>query len=205
MLSSTILAYLLTCAVAAATPGPGTISVITYSAFLGWRRTIPVIIGIQVGMLSMAIMALSGVAAVLVALPMLFIALQVTGAIYIAYLGLLSIIHARKGMEIMANNDDNGNWRNFRHGAVVTFASPKTLLFFTSFFPVFIDPEKDALPQMAWLLLLLLSTTLVIHLFYAYFMKYFKGILLRYSTAFNVAVGLTFIGLAIYMAFQSWK
>lgn len=203
MLESSIITYLLTCTVAAATPGPGTISVIAYSAFLGWRKTIPVILGIQVGMLAMAAIALSGLAAVLIAAPILFVSLQIIGAGYIAYLGVSSIRYARQGVEIIIRNDSNDNWRNFRHGAVVAFANAKTLLFFTSFFPIFIDPAKGAGPQMILLLLLLLSTTLTIHFFYAYFMKYFKYILLRYSTTFNVSVGLTFIGLAIYMSLQS--
>ncbi|UVM20121.1 LysE family translocator [Pseudomonas wadenswilerensis] len=205
MLASTLLTYFLTCAVAAATPGPGTISVITYSAFLGWRRTLPVILGIQVGMLAMAGLALSGVAAVLISSPLLFVTLQLVGALYIAYLGASSIRYARQGVEIIAQHDDSGNWRNFRHGAVVTFASPKTLLFFTSFFPVFIDPTKSALSQMLLLLALLLLITLLVHLVYAYFMKYLKDILVRYSYTFNVVVGVTFISLAVYMGVQSLK
>lgn len=57
---------------------------------------------------------------------------------------------------------------------------------------------------MAWLLVLLLSITLAIHLVYAYFMKYCKSLLVKHSFTFNIAVGLTFIGLAVYMTLHSW-
>ena len=82
-------------------------------------------------MLAMAAIALTGVAAILIAAPTLFILLQLIGALYIGYLGLLSIRYAHKGVDIISGGGDSGNWRNFRHGALVTFASPKPLLFFT--------------------------------------------------------------------------
>ena len=58
---------------------------------------------------------------------------------------------------------------------------------------------------MLLLLALLLLITLLVHLVYAYFMKYLKDILVRYSYTFNVVVGVTFISLAVYMGVQSLK
>ncbi|OCQ52375.1 Leucine efflux protein [Photorhabdus australis subsp. thailandensis] len=198
----TLLTYLITCVVSAATPGPGTMSVIAYSAFLGWRKTLPVIFGIQVGMLAMALLAFSGVTAALSASPLLFNLLQYIGALYIAYLGVLSLKYARKGIGTDGAAYDKGAFRNFNHGALVTFASPKTLLFFTSIFPIFLDASRSVLPQMVFLLTLLLGCTFFVHIIYAFCMKYFSRLLKEHSVIFNITVGIIFLGLALYMALQ---
>jgi homoserine/homoserine lactone efflux protein len=200
--TATLITYLITCTIAAATPGPGTLSVITYSAYLGWRRTLPVILGIQLGMLAMAVLALSGLTAALSASPVLFRTLQYIGALYIAYLGYLSLKHAHSEMRIDSNQHSKQGLHALRHGALVTFASPKTLLFFTSFFPMFIDPSRAVAPQMILLLVLLLGCTLLTHLFYAFAMKLVSNWLRKNSVAFNITVGVIFIGLACYMAWQ---
>ncbi|KRW59296.1 LysE family translocator [Pseudomonas sp. TTU2014-080ASC] len=200
--TATLFTYLLTCTIAAATPGPGTLSVITYSVYFGWRRTLPVIFGIQLGMLAMAALALGGLSATLSASPHLFRALQYVGALYIGYLGYLSLKHAHTEMQIENSQHSKHGLRAFRHGALVTFASPKTLLFFTSFFPIFIDPSRDIAPQMALLLVLLLACTLLAHLLYAFGMKLVSNWLRKHNIAFNITVGVIFIGLACYMAWQ---
>lgn len=197
-----LLTYLLTCTIAAATPGPGTLSVITYSVYLGWKRTLPVIFGIQLGMLAMAVLALGGLSAALSASPVLFTLLQYIGALYIAYLGYLSLKHARNEMAVEGSNHHNSGLKAFRHGAMVTFASPKTLLFFTSFFPIFIAPNRPVAAQMALLLVFLLGCTLLIHLLYTFGMKFISAWLRLHSFAFNLTVGVIFIGLACYMAWQ---
>lgn len=199
MQTADVLTYLLTCMVAAATPGPGTVSVISYSVNLGWRRTFPVILGIQIGMLAMAILALSGLTALLSASPVLFKILQYIGAVYIAYLGCLSIKYARSKMEMPTKNSSSQEIQAFKHGAVVTFASPKTLLFFSSFFPLYIDKNDAFLPQAAVLLAVVLACTLLIHVVYALGVGYVSKWLKQHSFAFNISVGVIFLGLAGYM------
>jgi threonine/homoserine/homoserine lactone efflux protein len=202
MQTANLITYLLTCIIAAATPGPGTISVITYSVYLGWRKTLPVILGIQLGMLAIAVLALSGLTAALSASPALFQLLQYVGALYIAYLGYLSLRHAHAEMMVQSADHGKQGIQSFRHGALVTFASPKTLLFFTSFFPLYINPTHAVLPQMGLLLAIVLGCTLVIHLCYALSVGFVSQWLKQHSFAFNILVGLIFIGLAGYMVWQ---
>lgn len=200
MENQTLLTYILTCIIAAGTPGPGTISVIVYSAMVGWRKTLPVIFGVQAGMFAMAVLALSGVSAALTASPKLFIALQYLGAGYIAYLGVMSLLASRQAEQFEATMRDKGNWQNFNHGMIVTFASPKTLLFFTSFFPLFMESDKAVFPQISWLLFILLFCTLMVHLVYCFFMQKMTDILKKYNQQFNFSVGVIFLFLALYMA-----
>ncbi|TCT16649.1 threonine/homoserine/homoserine lactone efflux protein [Bibersteinia trehalosi] len=204
MEQQTLFTYILTCLVAAGTPGPGTLSVIVYGAMIGWKRTLPVIFGIQVGMFAMAILALSGISAVITTSPILFIALQYLGAGYIAWLGISSLLatyRQKQSSNIEASIRDRGGKGNFYHGAIVTFASPKTLLFFTSFFPLFLDSNQPILAQNIWLLFILLLCTLVIHLIYSALMNKMTILFHRYNQQFNVGVGIIFLGLALYMLY----
>lgn len=202
MQTATLVTYLLTCVIAAATPGPGTISVISYSVNLGWRKTLPVILGIQVGMLAMAVVALSGLTAVLGTSPVLFQTLQYLGAFYIAYLGYMSIRYSRTEISVQRGESSAARAQGFRHGALVTFASPKTLLFFNSFFPLYIDANSAVIPQVVLLLAIVLVCTLLIHIVYALGVGFVSAWLKRYSFGFNISVGLIFIGLAAYMLWQ---
>ncbi|MCQ9123864.1 LysE family translocator [Rodentibacter caecimuris] len=197
-----LLAYILTCVIAAGTPGPGTISVIVYGAMYGWKKTLPVIFGIQFGMFAMAVLALSGVSAVLTASPIIFMLLQYLGAAYIAWLGISSLLSYRQQASLNIAMKDRGNLGNFYHGAIVTFASPKTLLFFTSFFPLFIHVEKAIFPQISVLLIILLACTFIIHIIYCFLMNKMTDIFKRYYQQFNLVIGIIFLALAIYMAQQ---
>lgn len=196
-----LFSYLVTCIIAAGTPGPGTLSVIVYSGMFGWRKAIPVILGIQIGMFAMAVLALSGVTAIITASPLLFSILQYIGAIYIAYLGIMSLLASRKNSQINMVAQDKGHLKNAYHGAIVTFASPKTLLFFTSFFPLFINPEKNIFSQNVNLLIILLACTLCVHIVYCAFMQKMQLILHKYQNLFFLFVGLAFLSLALYMGY----
>jgi len=202
MQTANLVTYLVTCVIAAATPGPGTISVISYSVNLGWNKTLPVILGIQVGMLAMAVLALSGLTAVLGASPVLFQTLQYLGAFYIAYLGYMSIRYSRTQISVQSGEASAERAQGFRHGALVTFASPKTLLFFSSFFPLYIDANSAIIPQVVLLLAIVLACTLLIHIVYALGVGFVSAWLKRHSFGFNISVGLIFIGLAAYMLWQ---
>ncbi|WP_274584225.1 LysE family translocator [Neisseria leonii] len=200
MSQQTLFTYVLTCIIAAATPGPGTMSVVVYAATAGWRKTLPVIFGVQAGMLAMALLALSGVTAALLASPQWFAALQYFGAAYIAWLGVMSLLAARRAAYVESAVQDRGAWRNFRHGMTVTFAGPKTLLFFTSFFPLFIDHTQAVPPQMAVLLFILLFCTLAVHLVYCFCMNKISRIFRQYNRQFHFGVGMVFLLMAAYMA-----
>ncbi|MCP4117557.1 MAG: LysE family translocator [Desulfobacteraceae bacterium] len=200
MSASLLTSYILTCLIAASTPGPGTLSVISYSANIGLLKTIPLMLGILMGMFLMAIAALSGVGVILKTSPALFAVLQYLGATYILFLGYKSFRGAATTVEIDGIGISSGNLaKDFIHGAFLTFCSPKTLLFFTSFFPLFIDTGKPVVNQLIMMITLLLVCTFSVHLIYSAAIEKLSTLLNKFSKQFNQGVGVAFILLACYM------
>lgn len=192
--------YILVCALAAGTPGPGTMLVLSSGLRFGFQRTIPAIFGIQLGMLTMAALALSGVTA-LAQFTLIFHIVEWAGVAYIVYLGLSAIRHRGEntGLDLRSDGISSANWLFWR-GALITFSSPKTLLFYVSIFPVFLGDQSER----SWLLVVLASalliTTLIIHLIYAYSISFARELLAYHASSVDVTVGVLFLGMAIYMA-----
>jgi leucine efflux protein len=100
----------------------------------GLAATFGVIAGDQVLMW----LAVAGVAALLVAYPAAFFAVQWLGAAYLAWLGW-KMITARPGdapvLQIRAG-------QYFRQALMITLLNPKAIVFYMAFFPLFVDPAR---------------------------------------------------------------
>jgi len=88
-----------------------------------------------------------GVSAIVLASAELFMVLKLLGAAYLVWLGLRTIMDARRstgpdmgGVSAPAM----GTRRAFREGVVVEALNPKTAAFFLAFIPQFLDPSAGA-------------------------------------------------------------
>lgn len=86
-----------------------------------------------------------GVSALVLASAELFAALKLAGALYLAWLGLRTILAARRGgAEAAAGLHTSapaaGARRAFREGVLVEALNPKTAAFFLALLPQFVDP-----------------------------------------------------------------
>ena len=82
--------------------------------------------------------AVAGVAALLVAYPSAFHAVQWLGAAYLAWLGLKMLL-AKPGAAPILNIQPR---HYFRQAAVITLLNPKAIVFYMAFFPLFVDPQR---------------------------------------------------------------
>ncbi|MGI0119778.1 LysE family translocator [Zooshikella sp. RANM57] len=192
-----LLSYALVCVISAATPGPGTLAVLAQSIRFGLRQTLPLIVGIQLGLFLISIAAVSGLAVVFKNSIILYNIIQYIGLIYLLYLGTLSLIAAYKNTKI--SEPAMGSF-SLKHGLIITCISPKTLLFFASFFPLFIRNELSYLEQVSWLISILLIITLSVHLLYSIIMVKISWVVYEYAKIFNFIVGILFIILVILLA-----
>lgn len=176
--------------------------VLSNGARQGFQRTMPAIFGIQLGMLTMAVLALSGVTA-LAQFALIFHVVEWAGVAYIAYLGLSAIQHRGEsaGLDLRSDGLSNASWLFWR-GALVTFSSPKTILFYVSIFPVFLGEQSEENWLVVPLAAALLITTLTIHLIYAYSISFARELLAYHAARVDMTVGVLFLGMAIYMAFH---
>lgn len=121
-----------------AIPGPGNLALITSTGKGGVRAGLAATLGVMAGDQVLLWMAVAGVAAVLIAYPAAFHAVQWAGAAYLAWLGW-RMLRARPGdapvLQIKPRH-------YFRQAMTITVLNPKAIVFYMAFFPLFVDPAR---------------------------------------------------------------
>ena len=121
-----------------AIPGPGNLALITSTGKGGIPAGLAATLGIIAGDQVLMWAAVAGVAALLVAYPTAFHAVQWLGAAYLAWLGLKMLL-AKPGNAPILNIQPR---HYFRQAAVITLLNPKAIVFYMAFFPLFVDPQR---------------------------------------------------------------
>ena len=128
----------------AVTPGPGIFYVAARSLAGGRAEGVASSFGTGLGGMVHVLAGSVGVSALVLASAELFTTLKLLGAAYLAWLGLRTILVARKDALAAAAGQAGappiGLRRAFREGVAVEALNPKTAVFFLAFVPQFIDP-----------------------------------------------------------------
>lgn len=124
----------------AITPGPGIFYVLARSLAGGRREGILSSFGTFVGGLFHVLAAALGVSAILAASAVAFHTVKYAGAAYLVWLGIRMIRTRNAEMAVSASQPSQGA---FRQGILTEVLNPKTALFFLSFIPQFIAPERS--------------------------------------------------------------
>lgn len=159
MTMSTWLLYAAAVFVLTITPGPAVLMCMTQAASQGVRRTFFAAMGNITAVLAVMSLSALSVGAALATSHALFNAIKWLGVAYLLYLGLSSL---RAGTRNFVLPDTAGvapsrAWALYGRGLLVGASNPKALLFFTAFFPQFIDASAPQWPQF-----LLMSCTFVV-------------------------------------------
>ncbi len=152
----TYLAFILASFVLIIVPGPTNMVVVSSSILYGFRRSLWTIAGAAVSHTLFFIVASAGLAAILMASAQVFIILKWFGVCYLVWLGLTQIFSKELQVGAAAGNNRESISSLFLRGITVNSTNPKALVFYSTFFPPFIDPNLNLLPQ-----LLILGTTFV--------------------------------------------
>ena len=186
------------------TPGAD-MAMVSRSVFMGGRRAaFATTLGISAGCVVWAIASAAGIAAVLAASETAYDALRLVGAAYLVWLGVQSLLAARRGYH-GGETGQGAAHRGpspFRQGLLTNLFNPKIALFYTTFLPQFIGPGDPVLLlsiAMAGVHILLglvwLST-------YAWLLaraiETFRGSRLR--RALDSVVGVVLVGLGVRVA-----
>jgi len=124
----------------AVTPGPGMFYVLARSLAGGRREGILSSFGTFVGGLFHVLAAALGVSAILAASALAFHTVKYAGAAYLVWLGIRMIRTRNAEMAVSASQPSQGA---FRQGILTEVLNPKTALFFLSFIPQFVAPERS--------------------------------------------------------------
>jgi threonine/homoserine/homoserine lactone efflux protein len=128
------------------TPGAD-MAMVSRSVFMSGRRDpFATTLGIAAGCLIWALASAAGVAAVLAASETAYDALRLVGAAYLVWLGVQSLLAARRGYdgELPAGTGRSAG-SPFRQGLLTNLFNPKIALFYTTFLPQFIGPGDPVL------------------------------------------------------------
>lgn len=121
-----------------AIPGPGNLALVTSTGKGGVRGGLAATLGVIAGDQVLMWAAVAGVAALLLAYPAAFHAVQWAGAAYLAWLGV-RMLRSRPGARPILNIRPR---HYFRQAAFITLLNPKAIVFYMAFFPLFVDPAR---------------------------------------------------------------
>ena len=128
----------------AITPGPGIFYVAARTRAGGRAEGVASSLGTGLGGMAHVLAGSLGVSAIVLASAELFAALKLVGAAYLVWIGLRTILAARRDSAVLSRGGSAappvGPRRAFREGVLVEALNPKTAAFFLAFIPQFLDP-----------------------------------------------------------------
>jgi threonine/homoserine/homoserine lactone efflux protein len=135
------------------TPGPATAMVVRSALRAGRRSAVLTIAGNSIGVVAWALLSVLGVSALVAASELAFVALKLTGAAVLIWLGVQSL----RGSSPQQPVETPGGGRAFRDGLVTSLANPKLAVFFLALFPQFVDSGGSVLPTTLLMAALIVS------------------------------------------------
>lgn len=155
------LAYFAAMLALAISPGPGAVLSMGHGLSYGLRQTTVTIVGMQVGVVIIFLIAGLGVGAILLASGTAFAVVKALGAAYLVWLGVqqwrapvqgaIANVAARPPAHLTAG-------QRFLSGVLTDATNPKGIVFMVAVLPQFIQPGRPLVQQ----LLVLLATTIAI-------------------------------------------
>ncbi len=129
-------------------PGPDNLMVLSLGMSRGRRAGVAFGLGCALGCLNHTLLAALGVSALIAASPAAFIALKVAGGLYLVWIGVQAIRHARPvGAPAAGPASPETPARLFARGLVANAINPKVILFFLAFLPQFVAAARG---HVAW-------------------------------------------------------
>lgn len=125
------------------TPGPDTVLVASHAARGGFRAGMAALAGIMTGVVWYGSLIAFGALSILVAVPALFLAVKIAGALYLAWLGARMIWSAVKNRATEAKAQPLDLKAPYAQGFFTNVLNPKVALFYLAALPQFAD-GKDA-------------------------------------------------------------
>ncbi len=124
----------------------------------GPRRALASVAGSATAVLGLMLLSALGLGALLAASETAFLVLKAVGAAYLIWLGIKTFRSRATAFDAMPSGGTDAGARPavpagrlYLQGLMVGASNPKAILFFTAFFPQFLNPAADWAPQFALL------------------------------------------------------
>lgn len=188
------------------TPGPDT-AVVTKHALLGGRRAGTLAsVGVSVGLATWTAAAALGVAALLRASEVAFLALRIAGALYLVWIGI-EMLRSRGAVTpepSHANRRERRGRRALRQGLLSNLSNPKIAVFFTSFLPQFVHRGADVFASLLLLGGIFVAVTFAWLALYSVLVGHGSSVLRRprVRRVLDRVAGAVLVGFGIRLAFE---
>ncbi|MEE8393454.1 MAG: LysE family translocator [Rhodospirillales bacterium] len=136
---ATLAAFMIAAFALVVSPGPDTILILRYTLLSGRRTGFSAVAGVQLGLAAHTVLAALGVSLLIASSPVLFKAVAISGAGYLAWLGIQGF---RGGGAFDLNGEKRaiGAGQACRDAFFCNLLNPKVIILFLSLLPNFIDP-----------------------------------------------------------------
>lgn len=148
--------------VIAISPGSGAVLSMSHGLNYGWKRSSATVLGLQLGLILVLIVAGAGVGSLLIASEMAFLAVKVIGALYLMYLGIKQFLQkpsseqaidaSQAALTADPHANKKGGTLNWKQRVLTGFftnaTNPKGILFMVAVLPQFIDPNRSLMLQL---------------------------------------------------------
>jgi homoserine/homoserine lactone efflux protein len=142
------LAFIVAAILISLSPGAGAISCMASGMRYGYRRSLPNIAGMQLGVALQLVVVGIGLGALLAASTLAFNLVKGLGVVYLCYLGWQQFRAEARPVELEDANAAAGTPRALLvQGFLVNASNPKATIFLLAVLPQFIDPQAPAMPQ----------------------------------------------------------
>jgi len=134
-------AFIITASALVASPGPDTVLIVRYAISSGHRVGLAAVLGVQLGLLVHTALAVAGISVIIASSPILFKGVALTGAAYLAWLG----IQGFRGSGAMGFNtapENISGAKALRDALLTNLLNPKVILIFLALLPNFVDATK---------------------------------------------------------------
>jgi threonine/homoserine/homoserine lactone efflux protein len=194
------------------TPGADVLYITSRSASQGTRAGVVAALGIGTGGFVHILFATFGLSAILATSAVAFTMVKLTGAGYLVYLGITTLLALRTKPAATAATSAPPlltNGRIFRQAILVNILNPKVALFFLAFLPQFVAPHA-AQPPIAFLFLgcLFNLNGTIVNILFAVSSAQIAGRVKKGNylpTLLNTGVGALFIWLGLRLAFSAQR
>ncbi len=204
MEASTLALFISTFFFVSITPGMCMTLALTLGMSIGVRRTMWMMVGELLGVATVAIAAVIGVATIMLKVPEIFIVFKIIGALYLAYLGIQMWLSKGKMAISLTPSKQQlvSAKRLLSQGFITAVANPKGWAFMISLLPPFINSDAALAPQLTILLAIILVSEFICMMLYA---TGGKSLGLLISKSENVRLmnrisGTLMIGVSVWLA-----
>lgn len=187
-------------------PGPDTGLVTHNTISLGKQGGLKTAMGTSMGILVHTLAAVLGLSAIIVKSAVLFSVFKYVGAIYLIYLGITSLWSLRKKGAVPEEKEGKQlkNASCFRQGFLTNVMNPKVAVFFLTFLPQFLVPEKGVFLQFLFMGLTYTVLTILWFLLYVYCIHSISAWLKKPAAQRGIqgATGIVLLGFGLKLALE---